>query len=219
MVAGEVSVQSISGGNSGGTRFFKGREASEVLLFAVRRNVSGPLVSRRVPGHPLHSRLVAARKACVPQVLRSGGFPQIAPPIVKAVPVNMVDVRLRPSSGHIKPRQTGGFISVSMDADVSVSPDGPWIDISSHHPRHGAVRIRFNLPSEDAGLGVVAKGREQFGVGNLSGFRHGASAALPVMGLARQSARIADFQPLNLAAPKRTFATGRAGVKREEYAP
>jgi hypothetical protein len=95
--------------------------------------------------------LVVRSNTAIKAVLRPGCPPQITPPIIGSVRIDMINVGLRPRTSHPQPGKRVGLVVAVIDCDTSISIR---IDTSRHNASTDML-CRPTPPSEHPRLWVV----------------------------------------------------------------
>jgi hypothetical protein len=128
------------------------------VLFAVRsdQGIKAVLLASYTLGKPRSFFLIEPVRA----VLRIGGRTQIAPSVIVATVIFVIDDVGRPSSGHVEVGQPRGTIPTPVNSDDAIS-------VGLHTARTLAdhVRPRALQPREHPSIRIVVQRLEQAGMG------------------------------------------------------
>lgn len=86
-------------------------EVAEVDVPVMHLDLSEPLTHNLVPANAFEPTSIVGRSFRVREILRACCFAQIAPPIVGALPIFVVDLIFWPDAVHIKPCKSMSLVS------------------------------------------------------------------------------------------------------------
>jgi len=138
-----------------GMRGFFGWEHADMDSFSAYANLRPPLARKLVPRHAKQSRTaVLVSSAAVLLVAFCRYVAQVLNAVIKAVAIDVVNLKFRPFAVAVKPCESIGAVQIPADTDVTVSllvdvpGNVPDFDVSARH-----------LPSEMPGGFVVRQER------------------------------------------------------------
>lgn len=124
-MSGKLTIQALCGLSVSPRSIFDALKEAKVIVRIIGFYVGLPFARRLMPRNTFMPRSIAFRNAEVGHVLKARGLSEVAPSVVRAIAINMVDLAVWPFSGHNGPCDTIGSVPFTFHTNY-YSPIVPF---------------------------------------------------------------------------------------------